>query len=471
MDTKDTWSTEEEESTIDLMHFIISIAKQWRKLIVWCLVGALLGTALLFLPKAKADGEEPKRSREDAALLEQMNNAAHARAQYDELNNYVRNSQFMQLNGQTAFTGKVEFYIPSAADPDQIAASYGAQMDSETVRQTLCQLLGITDETDLDKMYWHNTSVREETQILEGTKVGIREKISLTAGFYAATKEQAQQAVEYLVQTIQTLPEAVSPRQDFKLIEISAGVQSGAAATAQTGQSVSQPTAGTQNNAVDLQGTQRRVRDELSAAYKTCTDLEKAFDEEQFAIYQEYVLTGKTEELPLVLMPSNPLKKPVLLTVVFCFVGCVWYAVAYLCSSKIKTADQLCQLTRRNVVAFVDHVQKKNALDRWLNDLEKRQFPAAVSEAYVAAALQKMENPVVIYDQQNPELAAVVKALGTVPAMGLVSQDAKALEQVKKESQLLLLVKLNDATVEMIRQECSLYRQYDLNLAGTVLVR
>ena len=237
METNTIWNPEEEETTIDLLHFAASMAKQWRKLIVWCLTGLLLGAALLFVPKAAA--EEPQRSREDSALLEQMHIAVQARARYDELNAYVRNSQFMQLNGQTAFTGKVEFYIPSAADPDQIAASYGAQMDSETVRQTLCQLLGITDEIDLDKMYWHNTSMREETQIVEGTKVGIREKISLTAGFYAATKEQAQQAVEYLVQTIQTLPEAVSPRQDFTLIEISAGVQSGAAATAQSGQSMS----------------------------------------------------------------------------------------------------------------------------------------------------------------------------------------------------------------------------------------
>lgn len=470
METNTIWNPEEEETTIDLLHFAASMAKQWRKLIVWCLTGLLLGTALLFVPKAAA--EESQRSREDSALLEQMHIAAQARARYDELNAYVRNSQFMQLNGQTAFTGKVEFYIPSAADPDQIAASYGAQMNSETVRQTLCQLLGITDETDLDKMYWHNTSVREETQIVEGTKVGIREKISLTAGFYAATKEQAQQAVEYLVQTIQTLPEAVSPRQDFTLIEISAGVQSGAAATAQTGQSVSQPTAGTQNNAVDLQGMQRIVRDELSAAYKTCTDLEKAFDEEQFAIYQEYVLTGKTDELPLELMPSNPLKKPVLITLVFCFVGCGWYAVAYICSGKIKTADQLCQLTRRNVLALVSGAQpKKNGLDRWLDDLQMRSFPAAVSQTYVKAALEKMENPVVIFDQEDPELAAVVKEMAGVPAMGLVSRDAKTLEQVKADAQLLLVVKLEGTTVEAVRQECALYRQYGLNLAGTILVR
>lgn len=461
METNIIWNSEEEEATIDLLHFAASMAKQWRKLIVWCLMGLLLGTALLFVPKAAAE----ERSREDSALLEQMHIAAQARARYDELNAYVRNSQFMQLNGQTAFTGKVEFYIPSAADPDQIAASYGAQMDSETVRQTLCQLLGITDETDLDKMYWHNTSMREETQIVEGTTVGIREKISLTAGFYAATKEQAQQAVEYLVQTIQTLPEAVSPRQDFNLIAISAGVQSGAAA-------MSQPTAGTQNNAVDLQGMQRKVRDELSAAYKTCTDLEKAFDEEQFAIYQEYVLTGKTDELPLELMPSNPLKKPVLITLVFCFVGCGWYAVAYICSGKIKTADQLCQLTRRNVLALVSGAQpKKKGLDRWLEDLQMRSFPAAVSQTYVKAALEKMENPVVIFDQEDPALAAVVKEMAGVPAMGLVSRDAKTLEQVKADAQLLLVVKLEGTTVEAVRQECALYRQYGLNLAGTILVR
>ena len=77
----------------------------------------------------------------------------------------------------------------------------------------------------------------------------------------------------------------------------------------------------------------------------------------------------------------------------------------------------------------------------------------------------------VIFDQEDPALAAVVKEMAGVPAMGLVSRDAKTLEQVKADAQLLLVVKLEGTTVEAVRQECALYRQYGLNLAGTILVR
>ena len=55
METNTIWNPEEEETTIDLLHFAASMAKQWRKLIVWCLTGLLLGTALLFVPKAAAE--------------------------------------------------------------------------------------------------------------------------------------------------------------------------------------------------------------------------------------------------------------------------------------------------------------------------------------------------------------------------------------------------------------------------------
>lgn len=452
MDTRDIQNWEEEEMTIDLGHFALSIAKRWKRILALTLAGALVGAALNFLPKGTEDGKEPERSREDAALVEQMTVAANARSQYDQLNRYLAQSPFMKLDSQNVFTGTIEYYIPLCADPDQIVASSSALLKHEALRETMCGILGISDEADLDKMFWHGAYVQSDPQVVDGIQVEIRQKVSLSAGVYAATREQAQQAVDFLASTMSQLPSAVSPKQDFQLVEISRQVQAGVASP--------------------LREAQNQLRDELSKAHENYTKLESSFDEEQFDLYQEYVLTGRTGELPLELFPSNPLKKPVILAVVFAFLGCGWYAVAYLVSGKAKTADQVREVTRRNVLAFVDRKpQSKNPLDRWLDQMGSKAGPAPVDEHYVAALLGKLDQPVVVYDKGNATLDQLAKALPGIRAMGLVSRDSETLRQLAKDAQLVLLVQLEDTPVETIRQEKALCQQYGLDLVGSVVVR
>lgn len=435
----------DDEVTIDLAHFVVSILKKWKSLVILVLIGALLGAIPQWLPKT----EEPERSREDAALVEQMKVAANARSQYEELNRYVKYSPFMRLDSQNVYTARGEYYIPQCDDPDQLSAAFNALFADEAVRQKMCSILGIFNETDLNKMFWAYPSTITDNVIVGEMQVTVKEKMGLHVGLYAATKEQAQQALDFLCETVETLPKA-TPGQHYELTQTSKTIQSGIAS--------------------GLRSSQNEIRDELSAAHKNYTDLEKAFDEEQYDMYQEYILTGKSDELPVELFPSNPLKKPVIIAFVFGFLGCGWYAVAYLLSGKVKTSDEAASITGKNVLAFIDEsAPRKNPIDRWLESLEMHSYPAPVSAAYAAAAVAKLGSTVVLRDEENAELKVAAQSLGT--SMGLIAQDPQTLNSLNADTQAVLLVKLGTTTKMQLQRECALCRQYGIKVAGTVLVK
>lgn len=437
----------DDEMTIDLVHFTVSILKKWKSLLILGLIGALLGGVLQWMPNA----EEPERSREDAVLVEKMKVAAVSHDQYEELERYVKYSPFMRLDSQNVYSGSAEYYIPKCEDPDQIEASFHALFEDEVTRSALCGILGISNELDLDKMIWHQSRVKTDPKIVGDMQVELKEKLSINVGVYAATREQAQQALNLMCETVETLAEKVAPKQNFTLTQIANSVQAGVVS--------------------ELRDAQNKLRAELNEAHKAYTTLEKEFSEEEYALYQEYALTGNTSELPMELFPSNPLKKPVILTVVFGFLGCAWYAAAYLLSSKVKTVDEITGITGKNVLGFTNNaLPRKNRIDRWLDSLENRSFPQSVAAGYAAAAVAKLGNAVVVYDEEDQQLRELARELG-VPAMNMVSRDSNTLSSLGSDTQVVLLVKLGTTTKMQLQQEIAICRQYGIPVAGSILVK
>lgn len=434
----------DDELTIDVKHLVISAMKKWRSLLAFVLLGALLGT---LLPWLTPDGEKT-RSREDAALVERMKVAAAARSQYEELRRYVENSPFMALDSQNVFTGETEYYIPKCEDPDRIAAGFGAVLKDEAVRSTLCEILGISDEMDLDKMLKSHADVKTDTKIVGDMQVELKEKLTLTVSVYAANRDQARQALDFLCQTLEGLPEV---GRSFQLVQISRNVQAGVASS--------------------LRDAQNELRSELNEAHENYTDLEAAFNEAQYDLYETFVLTGKTNELPTELFPSNPLKMPVILAALFGFLAFGWYAAACVLSPKAETADQVTGIIGGSVLAFIDgSVPRKNPLDRWLDSLEMGSFPEPVSPAYAAAAAEKIGNAVAVCDGKEEGLRELVREMG-IRSMDLLSRDPRTLENLREDDNVILLVKLGSTTKMQLQQETTLCRRYGIPLAGCILVK
>lgn len=448
MDTREN-HIYDEETTIDLAQLGLALLKKWKTLLLLGIVGALLGLGLGLLPGEERAGNVPAaRSREDGALLEQMTVAAQARSRYKELDGYVKSSPFMKLDSQNVYTGAVEYYVPQSSDPDRVSAAFRALLAQTQFRQEMSEILGLSTEADLDKMLYAHPQVQQDPVIAGDMQVNIREKVSLFARVYAPTQEQAQQAVELLNRTLETLPQHPSLNERVELVEISSEVSFGIVS--------------------ELRAAQNEIRQELNEAHENYTKLEEKFSEEEFDLYQEYVLTGRTGELPEELFPENPLKKPVILAAVFLFLGCGWYAVAFVANGRIQSPEDAAQAARAVVLAYVDGAaDKKNPVDRWIQKLERGHFPKSVTGEYVTAAMKKLGSPAILREEGDPAVEGLCQGLRR---FGLLSQDCAALSQLERGSQVVLLVHLNRTTRNAVCQERILCAQYGLDLAGIVVV-
>lgn len=443
MESRDIQSYEEE--TVDLVHLAVFLLKKWRSLLVCILVGCLLGGLWQCLPKKDAE-----RSPKDAALIEQMELAAMYRRQYEKGKVYIENSPFMALNGEALYFGDSEYYIAECKDPDMVVASFNAILADADTRSELCRILGIADETDLGNMVSVRVSPNSDTVIVgkDGVhQIDVREKANVFIWVTADAEEKAEQALSLLCDAVERLSQSMvlDVRQVSKFVSFGRNQ--------------------------DVNDAQANFINGQNDVLETCTTIESEFSEKEYKLYQNYVLAGKVDELPAELFPDGFLKKPVLLAAAFTFLACVWYVMQYFTDPSVKTADQMTNITKRNVICLVDETAPaKNAVDHRLDMIEASRFPAAVSTAYAVAALQKMDRAVVIYDEKNEVLSALAQQL-EVPCMGLASQNAKTLKEISSENQIVLLAQLNETKKNQLQQECTIYRQYGLNLAGTILVK
>ncbi|MDO5400978.1 MAG: hypothetical protein Q4F17_08370 [Eubacteriales bacterium] len=466
METRETQY--DDEITIDLAHMAACILKKWRSIILIALIGCLLGCLWQWVPQwldreganllSFREGQEDKNldklSREDAALLEKMELTAAHRKQYEKQKTYVESSPFMKLKSDHVFTGESVYYLSKCKDPDLMGAYLDAAFNDGAARLELCKILNITDEMDLDKMVRHWTDKKTDTLVIGENQldmVSVKEKMSLTVTVFGAERVRVQQALDFLDTMVLALEESLSENQSFTLTNVSKTVTEGAVPT--------------------LLAEQNAILNELNEAYKTYSTLEKELNEEEFAFYEENVVPGKTIAVTGALFPDNPLKKPVLVTVAFGFLAVAWYVVAYLMSGAVKTPDEAVQLTGRNVLALIDSGSPaKCAVDRRLDAMAARSFPAAVPAGYAGAAVDKLERAVVLYDTSDEHLKKTADALG-VAAMGLLGQDAKTLAALGRENQAVLLVRLNATTKVQLQREAALCRQYGIPLAGSILVK
>lgn len=443
-----------DEMTIDLAHLVASLLKKWRSLVLLTIVGAMLGAAMQWVPQLLPQKKAPVRSRKDAALVEKMNAAAAARTPYEELKRYIDQSAFMQLDSQSVFSGASEYYATGCQDPNQIAAAFEAISSDRNARNALCEILGISNEMDLDKMVSLRASVQTTPKIVGEMRVDLQEKACLFIDIYAVTEERAQQVLDYLDEAVQQLPMTVVPKQKFEITEISRSVK----------QSVQS----------ELRAEQNKILEEMVDAYAFYMGyLEEDFSPKEYALYETYFLTGKVNELPIDLFPSNPLKKAILIAFVFAFLGCTWYAVAYLLSGKVKTPEDVTASTGRNLLAFIDTGKpRKLALDRAIEKMENHSFPQPATVNYIAAAIEKLGKSVVVYDRRDEILRETAQRLSSrIPCMGLLSQDAETMNALQKDTQVIILVRAAATTKGQLQQESALYSLYGVPLAGSILVK
>lgn len=441
----------DDEVTIDLAHLVISILKKWKVLLVMAVIGALLGGLWHW-----RSVEEAKGAAAPVEVTAEMEVAAVYRRQYETLLAYTETSPFMKLNSEAVAIGEGSYFLAVNENEEQIAASLASILRDEAVRASLCSILEIEDELDLDKMVYLDKTVSLESQkngdssttIAEGMGLMNTDRRSLCFTVYAQSKEQAGQALEVLHDAVMALEKETELR------------------VAQTTQNVRI------GNAKSIRNDQNTLVEKMNSAFKNCTALESKFTEEQKALYGVYAKTGDISGYSAAAAVPSPLKKPLIAAVSAVLLACVWYAAAYLLSAEVKNADDVTHITGKRILAFLNEAApQRNVIDRWLDNLEAGRFPTPVHTSYAVTAVAKLGQAVVVYDETNEDLKKLAGELAGVTCVGLIGQDSQTLNRLNRDTNVVFLVKLDISTKSQLQREVSMCHQYGIPVAGSILVK
>lgn len=441
------------EDTIDLLHMAVSVLKKWRGLLLAIVIGGLLGCVWQLLP-----GESEQAPVEPVKLSDEMYLGKLYHDKFAKSMAYVEQSALMKMDSHNVYFGDMMYYIDDCEQAELVAAYFETILDDEGVRDALCEALQITCRSELPRMAWSDADVDWSTLTVGDTELK-RDKgiVKLYFGVMAADKKQAQDALNVLSDAVAKKETELKVEYVFSLSLVNCNVQ-----------------LDTDEALWDMQND---ILEDLDDAYFSARDLEDELTSDERTTYKHYLMTGEVEESTAEQVQSrNPkisAKKIILLSVVAPFLACVWYAVRYLLDGNVKTADEAQALSKRNVIACVEStVPGKLKIDRWLDKLAGKRLPAGMPAVYATAAVEKLNNAVIVYDEENEHLQKFVQGLDCdVPAMGLMGVNAESLQKIDRDNQVVMLVKLGETARSQIQQEVVLCSQYDIPLAGVLLLK
>lgn len=131
--------TYEEEKEIDLIGLMTSLIKQWKKLVVVLLVGALLGVGLCFI--SKPDPVEIEHEKEE--FLANLNQMYRYQQMYDNQVHYRDNSVYLHMDPNNLYSGSLQYYMYAGNDTEYIGQLFNARLNSEAVRDEVKSVMGL----------------------------------------------------------------------------------------------------------------------------------------------------------------------------------------------------------------------------------------------------------------------------------------------------------------------------------------
>jgi len=131
------------EELIDLLHLCIYMLKKWKSLLIFLLVGALLGAAV----SLKSVEVRPQA---DVAMIDSMKSAAEQRKQYNELHKLLTKSPFLALHDVNVYSGSLEYHITDYTDLEHIVEEYFSIQKAPSLKEELCQILDLENDDYFD---------------------------------------------------------------------------------------------------------------------------------------------------------------------------------------------------------------------------------------------------------------------------------------------------------------------------------
>lgn len=434
MDTNN-YNYYEEEEEISLVDLIAYVFRHLKKMIVVSIVVALVLGGLLGYKKSRVNEEEYATSMETYLASKEILDKKIDLITND-LSNYVENSSFFDLNTENSIQAKALYLvdtgyqvIPSSTYQNHdytstVINAYINKITSSNVLNKLAKKYNIGEDSINDYIYVTTSDYMIDINV------------------YYTNEKDALNMLHDLEDVLLSYNDEISSSiADNNLTKISETTYQGA-----------------NNNIVSIQQNKLTVIDTyIESLNKVKSELSALNEPENTSFKKSFIKFG------------------VIGFVGIFFVMCVYYALAFIFSDKVYSANEFKDKAKIKVLGDLTFTKTNSKYINWINKLEKRptinDYDLLVSNIKAYGNTNKVLLSGNLEDSIKEDIASNLKKLlknVEIISCGSLLTDSSAVNELDSVDSVILLVKCNKSSYKTIKEEKD--KLNDLNVTNVYAI-
>lgn len=447
----------QDEMTIDLRQMGYFVLKKWKILLIFIIVGLLLGTGLTLL-KGETTLESFDTTKMDNERIQQY--ALYNQLYLDRLK-YDRGSVIIRMDPNAVYSGSLRYYITAdTVSIDFIANLFRNIMYDESIFEEIKEKAKLT--TDLQyirELVGLGVSVAKEDNIQIASAAELS-RIPASATISVSAMARSEETCEAMLEVMRSRIAAVDAECEasyaqYTFLPMSDRIVYGYSASV----------ANTQKEAASL-------KNDYVTQIKTIEE-ELTQDELDYFTLAYPTLTDKVLETSLL----SRLKYPILLSALLFFLAVGWYAVRFVLDNHLKTPLEVRDIYGLRLIASrAPQKSPRRGIDGWLDRHGSKGAPPVNSREYLLGALQTSDAQRIVLcgdladEALREEIAWLAEQDSRIHFAGPLETDEHALVQAKASDAVVLVMRLWHTTHPQIQREIEISRSSKVPLLGAVVM-
>ena len=444
----------EDEKTIDLKQLLYYVLKRWKKIFIFLLVGALLGSGFSLLRSPKTSGD---LSDDDfkAVNKEKILQYERVQEQYEFQLKSNKKSVILQMDPQQVYSTSRSYYLTIPFnDANLISERFSMIASDSGVLDEVITASGYEcDQQMIKELFELSFSIIESPAVWSGYGLfPMHAKVTLSA--IGPNEEIGEAILDVVDSHVIALQETLSSEHsNFEYIKLNESNHFGYNSKVSSAQEAAFETL-------------KAHKDKIINAEKQLTADEK--------LYYTWTYNPDELEFSLVDLLKPAIKYAVLFGALFCVMACVCYGVLFLLDDHIKTAHEVTDYGLYTIACLhTGDVKKQDFIDKMFSG---GKLPTN-SKEYLLNALRALctGKTVLCGNKQDTQAVEVMNWLASqmddLCVTDMLAKDENGLITAKESEGAILFIRLWETTAFDLKRELYVMKQIDKPVKGVVVLR
>lgn len=456
------YNYQDDEQEINLVGLMIYVCKQWKKLIILLIVGAVLGCGVSFYKlqtlKPENVGNYLDSLKEEDIDKDNIKVYADYKTLYDESLELGEKSIVLNMDQNNVYSASLKYFIKCDYEEiDGVVAYFNSLLDQGSNFDNLIKASGLSctknDIQDLVSVSCYKIGL--DNQIISGSSPLEERNANLSFSVSAPSEKSLNGILSELENIVDDAQKEIKGlNSQIAITELSVSTSYGYSS-------------GVANAQKTYLKDRQNLLKEMTTLSNSMSDNEK--------LYYSYNFDKETFDEKYEMHFSK--KWPVIVGVVVALVGAICYAVGYIFDKHIKSENELAQSYGLYVLGSIDNTEGLKGLDKTFDRWDKASLAKANDAEYLSSVIASVDanSIALIYndeDEQSKALAdTLLKADNRLKNAGNTGLDKKSTEVLMASENSIIIVHNNVTTKAEFEKYLDSIDRLEKDLAGAIVIR